>query len=228
MSLLSVVGPWFLSLNGKCKLVFPFTRMDNFSRLFAVFQSFTHKSVNLKRPFHSCIVNICQWSEAVIAVTGESSGPGVPWQLQRFGDVSSGCLPPHPHLPPCTRRASRGLTARAPLSCLCAPRSLPRGMGGEMASGHDRKEAGRGWGQHACARLAGAETWIDRPELPSSFQLVIAALPGLARGRQQHGAMRGRAARHQAPLPPRPEAARGTPLRAGAPLEPGAPPGWAA
>lgn len=55
-----------------CGLVFPFTRMDNFSRLFAVSQSSTHKPVNLKGPFHSFIVNICQCSGAVIAVTGES------------------------------------------------------------------------------------------------------------------------------------------------------------
>lgn len=81
----------------KCKLVFPFTRMDNFSRLFAVFQSSTHKSVNLKGPFHSFIVNICQCSGAVIAVTGESRGPAMASQLHRFGNVKdyrpfhSGC-----------------------------------------------------------------------------------------------------------------------------------------
>lgn len=61
--------------------------MDNFSRLFAVFQSSTHKSVNLKRPFHSFIVNICQCSGAVIAVTGESRGPAMASQLHRFGNV---------------------------------------------------------------------------------------------------------------------------------------------
>lgn len=74
----SLASPWFLSLNGKCKLVFPFTRMVNFSRLFAVFQSSTPKPVNLKRPFHSFIVNICQCSDAVIVVTGESRGPLMP------------------------------------------------------------------------------------------------------------------------------------------------------
>lgn len=81
----------------KCKLVFPFTRMDNFSRLFAVFQSSTHKSVNLKRPFHSFIVNICQCAGPVIAVTGESRGPAMASQLHRFGNAKdyrpfhSGC-----------------------------------------------------------------------------------------------------------------------------------------
>lgn len=71
--------------------------MDNFSRLFAVFQSSTHKSVNLKRPFHSFIVNICQCLGAVIAVTGESRGPAMASQLHRFGNVKdyrpfhSGC-----------------------------------------------------------------------------------------------------------------------------------------
>lgn len=63
--------------------------MDNFSRLFAVFQSSTHKSVNLKRPFHSFIVNICQYSGAVIAVTGESRGPAMASQLHRFGNVKA-------------------------------------------------------------------------------------------------------------------------------------------
>lgn len=98
--------------------------MDNFSRLFAVFQSSTHKSVNLKRPFHSFIVNICQCSGAVIAVTGESRGPANASQLHRFGNVKDyrpfhsgrgsqqvrifcGVIPV-----PCSRRAAEQTRAR--------------------------------------------------------------------------------------------------------------------
>lgn len=42
---------FFSGFHVKRKLVFPFTRIDKFSRLFAVLQSSTHRSVNLKCPF---------------------------------------------------------------------------------------------------------------------------------------------------------------------------------
>lgn len=119
----------------KCKLVFPFTRMDNFSRLFAVFQSSTHKSVNLKRPFHSFIVNICQCSGAVIAVTGESRGPAMASQLHRFGNVKD-YRPFHSGrgsqqvrifwdvIPaPCSRKAAEQTRARG--RCPAKPPPLP-------------------------------------------------------------------------------------------------------
>lgn len=141
----------------KCKLVFPFTRMDNFSRLFAVFQSSTHKSVNLKRPFHSFIVNICQCSGAVIAVTGESRGPAMASQLHRFGNVKdyrpfhSGCGSQQVRIfwaviipLPCSRAGAEQTPApgrcpqpRLPPTALCgAPTPAPPGGGG----GGRRKE----------------------------------------------------------------------------------------
>lgn len=110
--------------------------MDNFSRLFAVFQSSTHKSVNLKRPFHSFIVNICQCSGAVIAVTGESRGPAMASQLHRFGNVKdyrpfhSGCGSQQVHIfwavipLSCGRAGAEQTRVPGPLPCQ-APAPVP-------------------------------------------------------------------------------------------------------
>lgn len=110
--------------------------MDNFSRLFAVFQSSTHKSVNLKRPFHSFIVNICQCSGAVIAVTGESRGPAMASQLHRFANVKdyrpfhSGCGSQQVRIfravipLPCSRAGAE--QTRAPGRCPAKPQPWPR------------------------------------------------------------------------------------------------------
>lgn len=139
-----------------CRLVFPFTRMDNFSRLFAVSQSSTHKSVNLKGPFHSFIVNICQCSGAVIAVTGESGArrwhpnptdwgtreppgptPGMRHPtvaVLREGTGRTGArLPGHPRGGGggrrCVRTAGRSGPAAPHLSTPLAPRRVPAGSG---------------------------------------------------------------------------------------------------
>lgn len=108
--------------------------MDNFSRLFAVFQSSTHKSVNLKRPFHSFIVNICQCSGAVIAVTGESRGPAMASQLHRFGNVKeyrpfhSGCGSQQVHIfwAVILLSCSRARAEQTGGPGHCSPRSQPR------------------------------------------------------------------------------------------------------
>lgn len=139
-----------------CRLVFPFTRMDNFSRLFAVSQSSTHKSVNLKGPFHSFIVNICQCSGAVIAVTGESGArrwhpnptdwgtrePPGPTPGMRHPTVAvlregtgriGARLPGHPRGGGggrrCVRTAGRSGPAAPHLSTPLAPRRVPAGSG---------------------------------------------------------------------------------------------------
>lgn len=137
--------------------------MDNFSRLFAVFQSSTHKSVNLKRPFHSFIVNICQCSGAVIAVTGESRGPAMASQLHRFGNVKD-YRPFHSGrgsqqvrifwdvIPaPCSRKAAEQTRARGrcpakpqtqlPRTALCRA-ATPAGTPGEEGEGGGPEGAG--------------------------------------------------------------------------------------
>lgn len=66
---------FFSCFHVKCELVFPFTRIDTFSRLFAILQSSTHRSVNLKPLFQAHIVEVCQGPWAVSGMTGESSSP---------------------------------------------------------------------------------------------------------------------------------------------------------